>query len=85
MHNKWNYNRNTTNVLLKHQHKFIADCPEAPCVPKAEVIEKFGLYRSVGRGIKHRCETGYHMTGSPFAVCRHLGYWNVMFACTAGN
>ena len=43
MHNKWNYNRNTTNVLLKHQHKFIADCPEAPCVPKAEVIEKFGL------------------------------------------
>ena len=25
-------------VLLKHQHKSISDCPEAPCVPKAKVI-----------------------------------------------
>jgi hypothetical protein len=33
-------------VLLKHQHKSIADCPEAPYVPKAEIIEKFGLYRN---------------------------------------
>jgi hypothetical protein len=41
-------------VLLKHQHKSIADCPEAPYVPKAEIIEKFGLYRSVGRGNKYR-------------------------------
>lgn len=57
-------------------------CPEAPCVQNAEVIEKFGLYRSVGRGVKYRCQTGYHMTGSPFAACSHLGSWNVMFACS---
>jgi hypothetical protein len=44
-----------------------------------QIIEKFGLYRSVDRGNKHRCQTGYHMTGSPFVVCSHLGSWNVMF------
>jgi hypothetical protein len=56
------------------QFEYILDCPEAPHVPNAEIIEKFGLYRSVGRGIKHRCQTGYQMTGSPFAVCSHLGF-----------
>jgi hypothetical protein len=25
------------------------------------------------------------MTGSPFAVCSHLGSWNVMFECSSGN
>jgi hypothetical protein len=50
------------------QSKSILDCPEAPCVPNAEIIEKFGLYRNVGRGIKYRCQTGFHMTGSPFTA-----------------
>ena len=88
MHNNWNKNRNTTNrppQYFIYQSKSILDCPEAPCVPNAEIIEKFGLYRSVGRGNKYRCQTGYHMTGSPFAVCSHLGSWNVMFECSSSK
>jgi hypothetical protein len=81
VHNKWNYNWKTTNHPPQTSTKMYCKLYRSTVCSKG----KGNLYRSVGRGIKHRCETGYHMTGSPFAVCRHLGYWNIMFACTAVN
>ena len=60
---------------------FLPDCKDLPAIRNATCVERFGLYRNIGRGSKFKCNVGFSMLGRPFSVCKTDGHWQNMFAC----
>ena len=60
---------------------FLPDCKDLPAIRNATCVERFGLYRNIGRGSKFKCNEGFSMLGRPFSVCKTDGHWQNMFAC----
>jgi hypothetical protein len=43
---------------------FLPDCKDLPAVRNATCVERFGLYRNIGRGSKFKCNEGFSRQAS---------------------